>query len=148
MALNHRILVMRWACLGMALSSFLLGAWMVLQPNGFWSLVGVPAMGDHGMAVSVHVIYAGAILGEGVALLLVFLRPLHNLGFLHYMMAYKCIACIALAAWIVDIDPVPAGGWMIFGGWAAAGLIAAGIYPWGRWTEIAERLHTQLGSQP
>lgn len=148
MTLNHRLLIMQWACLGMAASSFALGAWMVLQPNAFWALLSAPAAGDAGMAVSTRVIYGGAILGEGVALLLVYLRPLQYFSFLHYMIAYKTAACIALAGWISSTQPTLWGGWLLFGGWASAGLIAAAVYPWGRWNEIVERLHSQHGARP
>lgn len=146
MRLEHRILIMQWACLGMATSSFVLGGWMVVQPNGFWSLMGAPNAGDAGMAVSTRVVYGGAILGEGVALLLVFLRPLHYFSFLHYMIAYKTAACMALAVWIAGIEPLPVGGWVLFTGWAAAGIIAVAIYPWGRSAEIVERLHNKLAA--
>lgn len=147
MKLEQRLLVMRWACLGMAISSFLLGGWMVLQPNAFWAMLGAAAAGDAGMAVATRVVYGGAILGEGVVLLLIYLRPLRHLNFLHYMIAYKAAACIALALWITGVEPTPWGGWLLFGGWASAGLIAAAIYPWGCWPEILQRLLAGQGSR-
>ncbi len=128
----------------MALCSIALGGWMVLQPNAFWSLLGAPTAGDTGMAVSSHVIYAGAILGEAVALFLVYLRPLHYLNFLHYMIAYKAAACLGLAGWLMNTSPFPVGGWLLVAAWASAGCIAAAIYPWGRKREIIERLHREL----
>ncbi len=128
----------------MALCSITLGGWMMLEPNAFWSLIGAPITGDASMAVSSHVVYGGAIVGEAVALFLVYLRPLHYLNFLHYMMAYKAAACLGLAAWLINSEPFPVGGWLLIAAWASAGGIAAAIYPWGQQREIIQRLHLEL----
>lgn len=141
--LDQRIRIMQWACLGMSLCSFALGGWMILQPNAFWSMIGAPVIGDGGMAVSSRVVYGGAICGEAVALMLIYLSPLRYLNFLHYMMAYKAAACVGLAAWLLNAQPFPTGGWMLVAGWASAGLIAAAIYPWGQQAGIVQRLHAQ-----
>lgn len=132
--------------MGMAGSSFALAGWMLVEPSAFWSLLGVPTAGKTGIAVSVQVLYAGAIFGEGVALLLIFFRPAQYAGFLHYMLVYKSVACIALARWLGGDEASLDGGWLLCGAWAAAGLIAGLIYPWGQWPRLLE--HATRAREP
>lgn len=117
---------------------------MILQPNGFWELMGAPSAGGAAMAVATRVVYGAAICGEGVMLAAGWRRPLRYLTFLHYMMAYKAIACVALAARLVGVSPTPWGGWAVVGAWAVAGGMAAAAYPWGRWPQIVAAMQQEL----
>lgn len=147
MTFDRRLILIRFAFLGMGLSSIPLGGWMVLAPNGFWQLMGAPAAGDAGMALSVRAVYGGAICGEAVILTLGYFRPLQYLSFFHYMMAYKTAACLALAPRLIGVEPVPLGGWAVLFGWAAAGVIAALAYPWGQRDEVLRRMQQPAGDR-
>lgn len=137
--MDAQVQILRWVCLAMAASSFLLGGWMLIEPTAFWELAGVPEFRGGAAYLVVAVLYAGAIVGEGSALLLVWLRPIQYLGFLHYMMIYKGVSCAALAVWLLGDDSASPRLWLVILAWASAGLIAAFIYPWGRWAELAGR---------
>lgn len=137
--MDAKIHTLRWVCLAMSASSFLLGGWMLIEPTAFWELAGVPAVAGGVAHLVVAVLYAGAIVGEGSALLLVWLRPIQYLGFLHYMMIYKGVSCAVLAVWLLGDDSASPRLWLVIAAWASAGLIAAFIYPWGRWAALAGR---------
>lgn len=126
----------------MSACSFLLGGWMLIQPAAFWEFVGAPMTGRAGASVAVQVLYAGAICGEGLALLMVYARPVQYLGFLHYMIVYKAVSCAGLAFWLLDDDSASPRLWLVVAAWACAGVIAALVYPWGRWNDLTRR---QLG---
>lgn len=125
-----RILVIRLTCLSFALSSFVLGGWMMVDPASFWKLLGV------GGDPFVQALYGGAIWGEGTMFALGAIWPVRYLVFFQYLVIYKTMACLAGLAVLLRMDSPPLGAWLVLVGWAAAGLISAAVFPWPKWRTI------------
>ncbi|MDH3200506.1 MAG: hypothetical protein OEM15_06400 [Myxococcales bacterium] len=125
-----RILVIRFTCLSFALSSFLLGGWMMIDPSSFWGLLGV------GGDPFVQALYGGAIWGEGTMFALGAIWPVRYLVFFQYLVIYKTMACLAGLAVLLRMDSSPLGAWLVLGGWAAAGVISAMVFPWPQWRNV------------
>lgn len=125
-----RILVIRLTCMSFAVSSFLLGGWLMFDPASFWELVGVSGN------PFVQALYGGAILGEGVMFALGVIWPVRYLVFFQYLAVYKTLACLAGFAAMTNMDAPPIGAWLVLGGWAAAGLISAVVFPWTQWRTV------------
>ncbi len=125
-----RILVIRLTCLSFALSSFVLGGWMMVDPTSFSEFLGV------GSDPFVQALYGGAIWGEGTMFALGVIWPVRYLVFFQYLVIYKTMACLAGLAVLLRMDSAPLGAWLVLGGWAAAGLISAAVFPWPRWRTI------------
>ena len=123
-----RLQLIRFVFFFFAVTSFVLGAWMLLDPRGAWGSMGI----DLGPAPLAAGIYSGAILGEGVIFALGAARPTRYIVFLQYLMVYKALACLGGMLVLLEMDPAPVGGWLILAGWAFAGLTGAAIYPWGQ----------------
>ena len=77
-------------------------------------------------------IYGGAIVGEGAIMALGVRRPARYSMILQYLMVYKTVACVAAMLVLSRMAEPPMGGYLVIGGWAVAGLLAAMVYPWGR----------------
>jgi hypothetical protein len=129
---ESRVQLIRLVCFLFAASSFVLGAWMMLDPASAWGSVGV----DVGQAPFVQALYGGAVMGEGAMFALGAVWPVRYLVFFQYLVIYKTFACLAGIAVLLRMDPAPIGGWLVIGGWASAGLISAIIFPWGRWKDV------------
>lgn len=123
-----RVRAIRLVFFFFAITSFGLGAWMLVDPRGAWGTMGI----DLGPAPLAAGIYSGAILGEGVIFALGAARPTRYIVFLQYLMVYKAFACIGGMLVLLEMNPAPIGGWLILAGWAFAGLTGAAIYPWGQ----------------
>ena len=122
----NRILAVRIVAASFALSSFVLGAWMMFSPASFWDFLGV---GGNPFA---QAIYGGAIMGEGVMFALMTVWPERYVVFLQYLVFYKTFACLAGVMTLLAMPAQPIGAWLILGGWAFAGLASAAVYPWPR----------------
>ena len=127
-----RIQLIRLVFFFFAASSFVLGAWMMADPGSAWAMMGV----DVGPDPFVQALYGGAVMGEGAMFALGAIRPVRYLVFLQYLVVYKSFACLAAAAVLLRMDPAPLGGWVVIGGWAFAGLVAAAVFPWGQWRNV------------
>lgn len=125
-----RISMIRLICLCFALSSFVLGGWMMIDPQSFWSLLGV------GGDPFVEALYGGAIWGEGTMFALGAIWPVRYLVFFQYLVIYKTMACLAGLAVLLRMDAAPLGAWLVLVGWAAAGLISAAVFPWPQWRTV------------
>lgn len=125
-----RILVIRLTCLSFALSSFVLGGWMLIDPASLWGLFGV------GGDPFIQALYGGAILGEGSMFALGAIWPVRYLVFFQYLVIYKTMACLAGFVVLSGMDAPPLGGWLILGAWAFAGLISAAVFPWSEWRTV------------
>jgi hypothetical protein len=130
----RHIRLIRLVCFLFAASSFILGGWMMIDPTSAWGSMGID-VGPHPVAAA---IYGGAIMGEGAMFALGALRPVRYLVFLQYLVLYKSFACLAGSAVLLRMDPAPLGGWLVIAGWAFAGITAALIFPWRRWSTIEE----------
>ena len=129
---ESRIQLIRLVCFFFAASSFLLGAWMMVDPASAWSAMGVHV----GQDPFVQALYGGAIMGEGVMFALCAVWPLRYLVFFQYLIIYKTFACLAGVAVLVRMDSAPIGAWLVIGGWASAGLISAMLFPWRQWRSM------------
>ncbi|MEM7135928.1 MAG: hypothetical protein AAF500_05070 [Myxococcota bacterium] len=126
-----RVLIIRVTAASFALSSFLLGSWMMIDPASFWEFLGV------GGNPFVQAIYGGAIMGEGVMFALATVWPARYVIFFQYLVFYKTFACLAGLSVLLDMPSRPLGAWLILGGWAFAGVASAAVYPWPSKGEIA-----------
>jgi hypothetical protein len=129
---ESRIQLIRLVCFFFAASSFVLGAWMMIDPASAWASVGV----DTGPSPFVQALYGGAIVGEGAMFALGAIWPVRYLVFFQYLVIYKALACLAGAAVLLRMDPAPVGAWLVIGGWAFAGLTGALVFPWGNWSSV------------
>ncbi|MGB8223917.1 MAG: hypothetical protein WCF10_15120 [Polyangiales bacterium] len=129
---ESRVQLIRLVCFLFAASSFVLGAWMMLDPASAWGSMGV----DVGQAPFVQALYGGAIMGEGAMFALGAIWPVRYLVFFQYLVIYKTLACLAGIGVLLRMDIAPIGGWLVIGGWASAGLISAIIFPWGQWKDV------------
>ena len=129
---ESRIRMIRLVCFFFAASSFVLGAWMMIDPASAWASVGV----DTGPSPFVQALYGGAIVGEGAMFALGAIWPVRYLVFFQYLVIYKALACLAGAAVLFRMDPAPVGAWLVIGGWAFAGLTGALVFPWGNWSTV------------
>jgi hypothetical protein len=129
---ESRVQLIRLVCFLFAASSFVLGAWMMLDPASAWGSMGV----NVGPAPFVQALYGGAIMGEGAMFALGAIWPIRYLVFFQYLAIYKTFACLAGIAVLLRMDPAPIGAWLVIGGWASAGLISALIFPWGQWKDV------------
>jgi hypothetical protein len=127
-----RIQLIRLVFFFFAASSFVLGAWMMADPASAWAMVGV----DVGPDPFVQALYGGAVMGEGAMFALGTIWPVRYLVFLQYLVVYKSLACLAAIVVLLRMDPVPVGGWLVIGGWAFAGLVAAAVFPWAQWRNV------------
>lgn len=108
----------RIVCVFFALSSYPLALWLLVVPDGFWSLLGV------GGNPFVQAIYAGAITAEGVMFTLGARQPARYAVFFEYMLVYKTVAVLAGARVWLTLTDAPLGGLAILGGWAVAGAVS------------------------
>lgn len=131
---EKRIWLIRLVCVAFALSSFGLGAWMMIDPKSAWGSMGIE-VGPNPFA---QAIYGGAIMGEGAMFALGAIWPIRYLVFLQYLVLYKTFACLAGSAVLLRMDPTPTGGWMVIAGWAFAGITAALIFPWKQWSHVED----------
>lgn len=123
-----------------SISSIVLGGWMIIAPNGFWNMMGI-----HGGNIIIQVLYGGAICGEAVIFGLGARKPVPYMTVMHYLIPYKCIGCFALIPRLFVMD-IHWGAWAIVFAWLAPAVIAAIVYPWGRWTEcVAAELSKHHG---
>jgi hypothetical protein len=129
---ESRIQLIRLVCFFFAASSFVLGAWMMVDPASAWGMVGV----DVGQDPFVQALYGGAIMGEGAMFALGAIWPVRYLVFFQYLVVYKTLACLAGVAVLLRMESAPIGGWLVIGGWASAGLISAMVFPWGQWRSV------------
>jgi hypothetical protein len=129
---ESRIQLIRLVCFFFAASSFVLGAWMMVDPASAWGTMGV----DVGNDPFVQALYGGAIMGEGAMFALGAIWPVRYLVFFQYLVIYKTLACLAGVAVLIRMDSAPTGAWLVIGGWACAGLISAVIFPWGQWRRV------------
>jgi hypothetical protein len=129
---KRRVQLIRWVCFFFAASSFVLGAWMMIDPASAWGSMGI----DVGPDPFAQAIYGGAIMGEGAMFALGAIWPIRYLVFFQYLVLYKTFACVAGAAVLLRMEPAPLGGWMVIGGWAFAGLTGAVVFPWKQWRNV------------
>lgn len=129
---DRRIQLIRLVCFSFAASSFIIGAWMMIDPAAAWGSMGL----DVGDAPFVQALYGGAIMGEGAMFALGVIWPVRYLVFFQYLVLYKTFACIAGIAVLLRMDLAPAGAWAVIGGWAFAGLLSAAVFPWGKWSDV------------
>ena len=129
---TSRIRLIRLVCFGFAASSFVIGAWMMIDPASAWASMGLNVAEDP----FVPALYGGAIMGEGVMFALGSIWPVRYLVFFQYLFIYKTFACLAGAAVLLRMQPAPMGAWLVLGGWAFAGLLSALVFPWGKWPEV------------
>jgi hypothetical protein len=129
---ESRIQLIRLVCFFFAASSFVLGAWMMVDPASAWGMVGV----DVGQDPFVQALYGGAIMGEGAMFALGAIWPVRYLVFFQYLVVYKTLACLAGVAVLLRMESAPIGAWLVIGGWASAGLISAMVFPWGQWRNV------------
>ncbi len=129
---ESRIQLIRLVCFFFAASSFVLGAWMMIDPASAWGTVGV----DVGQDPFVQALYGGAIMGEGAMFALGAVWPVRYLVFFQYLVIYKTFACLAGVAVLLRMDSAPIGAWLVIGGWAFAGLVSAVVFPWGQWRSV------------
>jgi hypothetical protein len=129
---ESRILWIRLVCLLFASTSFVIGTWMLVDPASAWGSMGV----DVGTDPFVQALYGGAIMGEGAMFALGIVWPVRYLVFFQYLVIYKTLACLAGAAVLVRMEPAPIGAWIVVGGWASAGLMAAMVFPWKQWRTV------------
>ena len=130
---EKRITMIRAACALFAISSFLLGGWMMLDPAGYWEGLGI------GGNPFVQAIYGGAIWGEGTMFALGVLRPLRYAVFFQYLVVYKTMACLAGLTVLLRMEPsAPTGAWIVLGAWAGAGILSAIVFPWRSWREAGD----------
>jgi hypothetical protein len=137
--LDRKITLMRvhYACF--ALSSFLIGGWMAVDPGSFWGLFGL----EIGEPI-IPTVYGSAIVGEGVVCWLGVKRPLRFIPILYYMVAYKLVVCIALVPKLLHMDDAPLAGWLIILAWGSVIVMCGFILPWGRGREVAARLASEV----
>ena len=131
---ERRIQLIRLVCFFFALSSFVLGGWMMIDPASAWGSMGIEVAADP----VAPAIYGGAIMGEGVMFALGAIWPIRYLVFLQYLVLYKSFACLAGMVVLLRMDPTPIGGWFVIAGWAFAGITAALIFPWKQWSTVEE----------
>lgn len=129
-----RIQLIRLVCVLFAVSSFVLGAWMMVDPASAWGSMGIQVGPDPVAAA----IYGGAIMGEGVMFALGAIWPVRYLVFFQYLVLYKTFACLAGGAVLLRMDPAPVGGWLVLAGWAFAGLTGAAVFPWKEWRNVEQ----------
>lgn len=129
---ERRIQLIRLVCFFFALSSFVLGGWMMIDPASAWGSMGIEVAADP----VAPAIYGGAIMGEGVMFALGAIWPIRYLVFLQYLVLYKSFACLAGMVVLLRMDPAPVGGWFVIAGWAFAGITAALIFPWKQWSTV------------
>lgn len=131
---ERRIQLIRLVCFLFAVSSFVLGGWMMIDPASAWGSMGIE-VGPDPLAAA---IYGGAIMGEGVMFALGTIWPVRYLVFFQYLMLYKTFSCLAGAAVLLRMDPAPLGGWVVLAGWAFAGLTGAAVFPWKQWRNVEQ----------
>lgn len=128
----RRIQLIRLVCFSFAASSFIIGAWMMIDPAAAWGSIGLN-VGDDPF---VQALYGGAIMGEGAMFALGVVWPVRYLVFFQYLVIYKTFACVAGIAVLLRMEPAPMGAWAVIGGWAFAGLVSALVFPWGKWPNV------------
>ncbi len=106
--------------------SFALGGWLLLDPSGFWTIVGAPTHNAFAQAI-----YGGAILGEGSMFALCAWRPKRFSAILLYLVIYKVLACLGAALVVIRGQAAPTHALAVIAAWGIAGVIAAWAYPWG-----------------
>jgi len=129
---DSRIHLIRLVCLLFATTSLVIGPWMMIDPASAWGSVGIQVEPDP----FVQAIYGGAIMGEGVMFALAAIWPVRYLPLLQYLVVYKTFACLAGMAVLLRMESAPFGGWLVLGGWASAGLMAAVVFPWKQWSSV------------
>jgi len=129
---ESRVQLIRLVCFFFAASSFVIGAWTMVDPALAWGSVGLHLGEDP----FVPALYGGAIMGEGVMFALGAIWPVRYLVFFQYLVIYKTLACLAGVAVLLRMDPAPVGAWIVLGGWASAGLGSALLFPWGTWRSV------------
>jgi hypothetical protein len=137
--LDRKIKWMRVHYVCFALSSFLVGGWMAVDPAGFWGLFGL----EIGEPI-IPTVYGSAIVGEGVVCWLGVKRPLRFIPILYYMVAYKLVVCIVLVPKLLCMDNAPLAGWGIILAWGSVIVMCGIILPWGRGPEVAARLASEV----
>ena len=125
--------MLRLVCVGFALSSFALAAWMLAEPEGFWRVIGVSGN------PFAQALYGGAIAGEGFMFAQCARKPLRYLVFFEYMIVYKTLACLAGARVLLASHGAPPSAWLAIAGWAVAGAISGGIVATARRRSVTPR---------
>lgn len=128
---ESRVRAIRGVCVLFASTSFVIGAWMMIDPAAAWASVGI----DVGAHPFVAALYGGAIVGEGAMFALGAVWPVRYLPFFQYLMIYKASACLSGAAVLLGMEQAPSGAWLTLGGWAFAGLLCAVVFPWTYWRQ-------------
>ncbi|UCF48787.1 MAG: hypothetical protein JSU89_16750 [Myxococcales bacterium] len=129
---ESRVQLIRWVCFFFAVSSFVLGGWMMIDPASAWGMMGL----DVGQDPFVQALHGGAIMGEGAMFALGAIWPIRYLVFFQYLVIYKTLACLAGMTVLLRMEPAPIGGWLVIGAWASAGLISAAVFPWKQWKTV------------
>lgn len=124
-----RVRAIRAVCILFAVTSFAIGAWMMIDPAEAWASVGID-VGDEPLAAA---LYGGAIVGEGAMFALCAIWPVRYVVFFQYLIIYKTFSCIAGAAVLLRMEAAPPGAWLTIAGWAFAGLTGALVFPWSYW---------------
>jgi hypothetical protein len=132
---ESRVQLIRIIFLIFATSSFVLGAWTMVDPTSAWGMLGV----DVGPNPFVQAIYGGAVMGEGAMFALGVVWPVRYLVFLQYVVIYKTLACLAAAGVLLRMESPPIAGWLIIAGWAFPGVLSAIVFPWGQWRNVEIR---------
>lgn len=117
--------MLRLSCLNFALSSFLVGGFIIADPIGFFGLFGIE-LGEPIVAS----VYGGAIVGEGLACLWGWFEPARVTGVLLYMVAYKSVVVLTLTPRLLVMEDPPFGGALIVAAWGLVAVWAAILYPW------------------
>ena len=129
---DSRIRWIRLVSLLFASSSFVLGAWMMVDPAAAWGSVGV----DAGPTPFVQALYGGAIMGEGAMFALCAVWPVRYVVFFQYLVLYKTFACLAGVAVLLQMESPSFGAWSVIAGWAFAGVVSALVFPWSEWRHV------------
>lgn len=120
-----KIKATRWSYACFALSSFLIGGWMVIDPLGFWGLFDLRLQDP-----IVATVYGGGIVGEGVVCLWGAFQPARASAILLYMVAYKTVVVAALVPRLSAMDAPPWAGWVVVAAWGFVAIWAAVLFPW------------------
>jgi hypothetical protein len=113
--------LLRWVCVGFAVSSFALAGYILFVPDALYAALGV------GGNVFVQALYSGAIAGEGFMFARCARWPGRYVVFFEYMVVYKLVACLGASAVLLRAAEAPVMAWGLVGGWAFAGFVSVWV---------------------
>lgn len=105
--------------LGTAPCALGIGAWMLLDPQGFWRILAVPYTDP-----LTQTLYGAVLVGVGLGCLRGLKAPLREAPIFGFMARYKLVAAIVLLARFATIDPAPLAAWAISILWLVIAAIA------------------------